>query len=152
MEYDENSRLNIYFGKWYLISSQSMEASLSSKTIFYLKFLKWAKFELYSTLFKKYFRKYATPFFQSVTSSQNSLQMCKRTLVSQSYKVTAKANSPDGIEYINSDSTEVLKLPFIFLWPMNQKKKKERKKECQLYTVAWFFQMQSLQQKSQVLK
>ena len=122
------------------------------KTIFYLKFLKWAKFELYSTLFKKYFRKYATPFFQSVTSSQNSLQMCKRTLVSQSYKVTAKANSPDGIEYINSDSTEVLKLPFIFLWPMNQKKKKERKKECQLYTVAWFFQMQSLQQKSQVLK
>ena len=39
MEYDENSRLNIYFGTWYLISSQSMEAGLSSKTIFWLKFL-----------------------------------------------------------------------------------------------------------------
>lgn len=47
--------------------------------------------------------------------------MYKKTLVSQAYRVTARASSPDGTEFVNNDSMEVLMLSFIFLYLMNQK-------------------------------
>lgn len=56
--------------------------------------------------------------------------MYKRALVSKSYRVTARASSPDGIEFVNNDSMEVLMLSFIFLYLMHQKNERMSTLPC----------------------